>query len=129
MHFIGFEIKNFKGIGNISINLEPQGANVFTLIGLNESGKTTILEAINHHSAHELNALYGETIDQSSAEELAKLVPKSEQSDFSSAIRIVANLSFDPDEKAQIIKKVEQKFGGTIDPNSIPDQPKLTRRR
>lgn len=43
-----FEIENFKGIENTTINLRDEvPGNVVTLIGLNESGKTTILEAIS----------------------------------------------------------------------------------
>ena len=37
-------INNFKGIKNIELNLENN--RIITLVGLNESGKTTIMEAI-----------------------------------------------------------------------------------
>ena len=48
MKFKEFKITNFKGINNIVVNLDKSpSANVYTLIGLNESGKTSILEAIN----------------------------------------------------------------------------------
>lgn len=127
MLFIGFEIENFKGIEKVKLDLEPQGANIFTLIGLNESGKTTILEAINHHSVHDLVALYGEASNKRSAEELAKLVPKSEQSDFSSEIKIKSLLKFGPGEKSAIVKAVEKECGCVIDSLSIPDRPILTR--
>ncbi|WP_404977750.1 AAA family ATPase [Ancylobacter sp. 3268] len=40
-----FSLKNFKGINNIKISIdEKNSCPVKTLIGLNESGKTTILE-------------------------------------------------------------------------------------
>jgi predicted AAA+ superfamily ATPase len=49
MKVIRFEIEKFKGILRASINLSDEiPGNVITLIGLNESGKTTILEAILH---------------------------------------------------------------------------------
>ncbi|MBU4374660.1 MAG: AAA family ATPase, partial [Euryarchaeota archaeon] len=42
MKFTEFKIKNFKGIENITINLDKSpNANIYTLVGLNESGKTT----------------------------------------------------------------------------------------
>jgi predicted ATP-dependent endonuclease of OLD family len=43
-----FEIRNFKGIKRIRLEFDkkPSG-NVYTLVGLNESGKTTILEAMH----------------------------------------------------------------------------------
>ena len=47
MRFKSFEIRNFRGIEHAKLDLIPSGAGIFTLIGLNESGKTTILEAIS----------------------------------------------------------------------------------
>lgn len=44
-----FFIENFKGIEKVEIDLEEKSTSpVLTLIGLNESGKTTILEALSH---------------------------------------------------------------------------------
>ncbi len=44
-----FTIHNFKGIKRTSISLDERSDNpVITLIGLNESGKTTILEALSY---------------------------------------------------------------------------------
>lgn len=44
-----FEITNFKGIRKLTLDLaaHPQGR-ITTLVGLNESGKTTILEALDY---------------------------------------------------------------------------------
>ena len=44
MIYKNFKIKNFKGIDESEINLENN--RIITLVGLNESGKTTIMEAI-----------------------------------------------------------------------------------
>lgn len=44
MHIIKFQIKNFKSLKDITILFNPQ-LNVFT--GINNSGKTTVLEAIS----------------------------------------------------------------------------------
>lgn len=48
MRLINITAENFKGIekGNVSLAKSPVN-NVFTLVGINESGKTTMLEAIN----------------------------------------------------------------------------------
>ena len=48
MRISSFEIKNFKGISQCKIELEVAELRnlIITLIGLNESGKTTILEAL-----------------------------------------------------------------------------------
>ena len=45
-----FEIKNFKGIKSavLKFNNSPK-SNIIVLVGLNESGKTTILELVSPH--------------------------------------------------------------------------------
>lgn len=49
MRFTKFQFQNFRGIGSATLDLNraPKEA-VNVLVGLNESGKTTVLEAINH---------------------------------------------------------------------------------
>lgn len=49
MKYTKFIIKNFKGIkGELERDLTKlPSSNIFTFVGLNESGKTSILEAIN----------------------------------------------------------------------------------
>ena len=46
---MSFSIKDFKGINHLQLDLasHPRGS-VITLVGLNESGKTTILEALDY---------------------------------------------------------------------------------
>ena len=48
MKFSKIKIINYKGIEETELELlnSPKG-NVYTLVGINESGKTSILEAIN----------------------------------------------------------------------------------
>ena len=51
MYYTSFRIRNFKGIRDTSIKFAEQSkAGVFAFVGLNESGKTTILEAIHSFS-------------------------------------------------------------------------------
>jgi ABC-type phosphonate transport system ATPase subunit len=51
MQYKSFRIRNFKGIRDTSVQLAPvAGASVFAFVGLNESGKTTVLEAIHSFS-------------------------------------------------------------------------------
>jgi len=64
MRYLKFDIENFKGIESTSIDLNTQANKIITLVGLNESGKTSILEAINF-----LWKEYGES-------EKHKLIPK-----------------------------------------------------
>lgn len=48
MKYVEFEIQNYKGIQKTRIKLSKKRGLVYTLVGLNESGKTTLLESLNH---------------------------------------------------------------------------------
>ena len=51
MRITGFNIKNFKGIKDAGIGFSDfDTARVHTLVGLNESGETTLLEAMHSFS-------------------------------------------------------------------------------
>ena len=91
MKYTKFIIKNFKGIDSleIDINKSPNG-NIFSLIGLNESGKTTILEAINFLSEWYDDSRY------------VDLVPKSKRLNFSDKIAISSYISLDTEDKKHI---------------------------
>ena len=81
MRYTKFTIKNYKGIPEITLDLKqkPQ-TRIFTLVGLNESGKTSILEAIN---------LFEEGISKQNAH---TLIPKSRKYSFSDSISVEAEL-------------------------------------
>ncbi|MFM7379373.1 MAG: AAA family ATPase [Erythrobacter sp.] len=53
MRYASFEIRNFKGIKNAKIILPKEESTAVALIGLNESGKTTILQAIYSFSPND----------------------------------------------------------------------------
>ncbi|MCK5176653.1 MAG: AAA family ATPase, partial [Candidatus Aenigmarchaeota archaeon] len=84
MKYTKFEIKNFKGIDNIVLDLikQPSGK-IFPLVGLNESGKTTILEAIN---------LFQNDITPSKRHEL---IHKRDKGHFTGFIEIKATLELE----------------------------------
>lgn len=49
MRYTHFEIENFKGIASLRLDLDSAPlSNIHTLVGLNESGKTTVLEAMDY---------------------------------------------------------------------------------
>ncbi len=50
MKYLSFSLENYKGIKKFSINVDPNQP--ISLVGLNESGKTTILEGIDHIGKH-----------------------------------------------------------------------------
>nr|QNO44504.1 DNA replication and repair protein RecF [Methanosarcinales archaeon ANME-2c ERB4]QNO45003.1 DNA replication and repair protein RecF [Methanosarcinales archaeon ANME-2c ERB4]QNO45139.1 DNA replication and repair protein RecF [Methanosarcinales archaeon ANME-2c ERB4] len=84
MRFVDFKIKNFKGIKQLTINFdnipEPK---IYTLVGLNESGKTSILEAID---------FFGNGQD---VKDVHLLIPKSKISNFNDDISVKATISLD----------------------------------
>lgn len=90
MKFSKFIINNYKGIKQLEIDLEklPQG-NIFPLVGLNESGKTTILEAIS------LIQKYAD-INKDNAH---TLIHKKKKGSFSGKISISACLKLDDEDK------------------------------
>lgn len=87
-----FSIKNFKGIKNVDIDLSNN--RILTLIGLNESGKTTILEAIQLF--YELTRNSAEP----SKEKLNAYRPKG--TDFTGTIAIEAELEFEDSDYEKI---------------------------
>lgn len=109
MRFVRFEIENFKGIKSAALDLMPAGSNVFTLIGLNESGKTTILEALDDFGASRegMEALYG----AKRVAEFVTYVPKHLKANFTGDITIAALVAFDDAEIEDVIESVLKTTG------------------
>jgi predicted ATP-dependent endonuclease of OLD family len=126
MRYKTIQITNYKGILNASISLIPSGANIFTLIGLNESGKTTVLEAISKFGIDDeqtelLYSVSGITGDRES------YIPKEKKANFTGQISIALTAIFSPGEKEEIIKSVELEHGVSIDRSSMKDEVIYTR--
>lgn len=104
MKFTYFKFENFKGIENQTLKL-TNGANIFTLVGLNESGKTTILEAINFfkYKQESLDVL---GLESYSIENIHDLIPINKRDNFNSAITIEAGLELSSDEIDTIKKNI-----------------------
>lgn len=96
MKFTKFCINNFKGIKSLELDLKKAPtSSIITLIGLNESGKTTVLEALNYFSYKP------ETIDilnipGAIIKDVHDAIPLSERGNFNGSISIEAHLEFDP---------------------------------
>ena len=114
MRYIQFEIKNFKGIKHLVLDLKtyPQ-SEIFSLVGLNESGKTTILEAIR---------LLGQPIEPDKAH---TMIHKSEVGGFDGDIEIIGILKLEKADK-KFIRDFLRKYDITIQKNI--DQIKMTRK-
>jgi predicted ATP-dependent endonuclease of OLD family len=89
-----FEIKNFQGIGSLEIDLSNN--RIVTLVGLNESGKTTILQAILLF----YKLLHGNEPDE---RQLNKFRPKGIE--FSGDVEIYGELYFEDHDLERIQNK------------------------
>lgn len=95
MKITKFDIRNFKGISKTSIGLtDGSPGNVSALIGLNESGKTTILEALSHFVTEDKDTatLVG-TVQKKSA--LQDLIPKDQKAAFTGVVSVAAVVELD----------------------------------
>ena len=110
MRFTHFEVRNFKGIQKVRLNLTAAPRSlVHTLIGLNESGKTTILEAINRFEFRDsLDALdlpgYGQYDPHD-------LIPISKRSNFNGKIEIEAGVELDDADQKLVAGELRKAHG------------------
>lgn len=90
-----FDISNFKGIESTSISLsERVDTPIITLIGLNESGKTTILEALSNFVSS--NSLVSSLFNVSSSKNgYSDIIPINKRAAFSEDVIISANVELD----------------------------------
>ena len=97
MKYTKFTIENYKGIPKIELDLSKKpGSNIFTLVGLNESGKTTLLEAIY---------LFQNSIKKKDAH---TLIPKNKQHEFNGEISIKAELELSSEDLKEIKINLEK---------------------
>lgn len=113
MKFTYFRFKNFKGIENEKLDFSKNpDSNIFTLVGLNESGKTTILEGINFfkYKSESLDVL---ELKEYEVKDIHSLIPINKRDNFNGIIWIEAGIELD-DEDILNIKKEFQKKGFII---------------
>ena len=114
MKYTKFTITNFKGIPEIVLDLRQKpNLNIFTLVGLNESGKTSILEAIN---------VFKNDINKN---DIHTLIPKKLQSNFNDVVSIEAEVKIDEDDKTKIVNSLKPKYNFNI--SKIDDYMTITR--
>lgn len=119
MRYKKFQITNYKGIKGTTVELPIDGTSATMLIGLNESGKTTILEAIYSFSPDkESEAVVRH--DSLLPDDTAK-IPRDKLFSFDGDISIVATIEFYPDEKRSILQKIGKEILGEVDESSVPD--------
>jgi predicted ATP-dependent endonuclease of OLD family len=100
MKYKSFYIKNYKGIKELTLDLEVlPPVNITTLVGLNESGKTTILEAIS---------MIVKDVPDSDKH---KLIPKSKKFNFNDTIEVHATLLLDEKDQENLSRVMIQHHG------------------
>lgn len=106
MRLLKFEIKNFKGIQATEVEIATVApGNVVTLIGLNESGKTTVLEALAHFVS--VDAETSSIVNTvAPAQRPIDLIPKSRKSNFTGQISIRAVLELNDDDVDALAKRL-----------------------
>src|SRR4051794_15324216 len=107
MRYTTFRFQNFKGIEDMTLDL---AGDVTTLIGLNESGKTTILEAIFcfSYGAEDLEVL---NPSLASLRVPDKWIPISQRANFNDTIEICATVRLSHDDKAAVRRHLQRDFG------------------
>lgn len=111
MRYTEFGFKNFKGIEEMTLKLTGP---VSTLIGLNESGKTTILEAIFcfSYGAEDLEVINPEMASLRVADQW---IPISKRANFNGSIEISAVVELSEEDKSALKKHMRKNFGLTLD--------------
>jgi ABC-type Mn2+/Zn2+ transport system ATPase subunit len=108
MRYTYFEIRNFKGIKRTRINLDSSPrSRIFPLVGLNESGKTTLLDAI---SSFQYGAQNFEEVFDQGVRNPESLIPVAEKANFNSAISVSAGIELDQVDVAALQKHMRLKF-------------------
>ena len=127
MYYVSFRIQNFKGIKDTTVKLAEQSKmGVFAFVGLNESGKTTILEAIHSFSPDSATSeLVGG--EGGSGIPYSNRVPRHLISNFSGDVSVTATVRVSDDEKKDIADELKREYSLTIDIESFPDDIPLER--
>lgn len=123
-----FNIKNFKGIEEAEIDMSSRvDVPIITLIGLNESGKTTILEALSHFVTGD--AVVSKIFDiDSNASEIISLVPIHKKANFTGTIEISAVVSLDDVDIENMANIADEEFDLELDKTKIDKELKITKR-
>lgn len=122
MRYKSFRIQNFKGIKDTTVNLQGvAGAGVFAFVGLNESGKTTVLEAIHSFSPD------GDTSELLGGEAgigvpFKERVPRHMISDFTGEVSVTATLSVTVEDKRRIADILLDDYSLDLNIETFPDE-------
>ena len=128
MRYKSFHIENFKGIQDATLTLRGELGSVYTLVGINESGKTTILEAINAFQP-DIDGVHA-IVQDDLGQDPVQFIPRDEIDSFTGDIIIKAEIELTEED----VQDIEENASGKnknfkINPDSIPRSFTITRRR
>ncbi|MBV7266702.1 ATP-dependent nuclease [Erythrobacter ani] len=123
MRYEKFSIKNFKGIKDTTVDLRSlTNVNVFSLVGLNESGKTTLLEAIHSFAPDDLS---GKLITAESEEDATiaqARVPRHKLANFSGDVSVEATVVLQDGDEEKIREYALDEYDLQIEKGDFPDR-------
>jgi ABC-type Mn2+/Zn2+ transport system ATPase subunit len=120
------QLSNFKGAESVSIDLHGKvDCPVVTLIGLNESGKTTILEGLSHFLSGNTDVASLFEVPQSS-ENLIALIPIHRKAAYSGEIKVAAEVLIEDSDK-EVMRLALKVIGYELDVASVPQSCTVTR--
>jgi len=121
-----FIIENFKGIEKVEIDLERKSTSpVLTLIGLNESGKTTILEALSHFVTGDrsVSSLFDGPYAQATG---LGLIPMHRKAAYTGTIKVGAEICLD-DQDIERLQVLAGQFNLVLDKEPLRKPIAVTR--
>ena len=127
MKFTAFRIQNYKGINDATVSLNGNKGSIYTLVGLNESGKTTILEAINNFR-HDVDGVHAIAQRSISTDPIEALVPKKRKDNFNGDISVAAKVMMEKQEVSKLASKCRLSQGFRLEASKFPLEFWVTRR-
>jgi predicted ATP-dependent endonuclease of OLD family len=126
VRFTKFEIHNYKGITFAAIDIPPEPAPIIALIGLNESGKTTVLEGISQFTSEDgdVSALFPMG---NKPENTLDFIPKAKKANFSGQILFRAHIQITELDISAICAEARSKHKLQIQRTSLPREIAVTR--
>lgn len=119
MKITAFRIQNYKGINDTTITMSGNKGTIYALVGLNESGKTTILEAMNNFR-HDVDGIHVIAQRAIATDPIEALVPKKRKDNFNGEISITATVQMEEDDLAELAVQCHSEHRFQIDTNRFP---------